>query len=148
MNTAKEELTKLGKCLEWSSEPLTFVDIEPPEKLVARLLDDGVYTPFMRMEVATRHKQRLLESGVIESSMQKVSQQFETEDGYIVKPLSGSVSMEVPREWRRSRMAENKGLFEGETQSLTDSRYILDGRSGDSAGCLQLKDQQAIEAEL
>ena len=110
-------------------------------------MDDGVYTPFMRMDVATRHKQRLLDSGVIESSMQKVSQQFETEDGYIVRPLSGSVSMEVSSEWRISRRVENEGLFEGETQCLTDSCY-MDGRCGNSAGCLQLKDQKAIEAEL
>ena len=46
-------------------------------------------------------------------------------------------------------MAENKGLFEGSTQCLTDSRYMdEDRRSGNSAGCLQLKDQKAIEAEL
>ncbi len=105
----------------------------------------------MRMDVATRHKQRLLDSGVIESRMQKVmvSQQFETEDGYIVKPLSGSVSMEVPLEWRRSRMGKNEGLFEGATQCLTDSHYMdVDRRSGNSAGCLQSKDQKAMEAEL
>ena len=70
VNTAKEKLTKLGKCWEWSSEPLKFIDLEPPEKLVARLQDEGVYPPFMRMAVATRHKQSWLESGAIESSMQ------------------------------------------------------------------------------
>ena len=45
-------------------------------------------------------------------------------------------------------MAENEGLFEGETQSLTDTSCMMDGRSGDGARCLQLKDQKAIEAEL
>ncbi len=46
-------------------------------------------------------------------------------------------------------MAENEGLFEGATQCLTDSHYMdMDGRSGNSAGCLQRKDQEAMEAEL
>merc|ERR1711867_137741 len=99
----------------------------------------GVYVPsscnlltiftgasMVRVEVAMRNKQRLLDSGKIESRMEKVTvhQQFETEDGYIVMPLSGSVSMEVPLEWRRSRMTENEGLFEGATHCLTDSRYM------------------------
>ena len=33
---------KLGECWEWSSEPLKYCDIEPPEKLVARLQEEGV----------------------------------------------------------------------------------------------------------
>ena len=46
-------------------------------------------------------------------------------------------------------MAEKEGLFEGATQCLTDSHYMdVDGRSGNSAGCLQRKDQEAMEAEL
>ena len=46
-------------------------------------------------------------------------------------------------------MAENEGLLEGATHCLTDSHYMdEDGRTGNSAGCLQLKDQKAIEAEL
>ena len=75
-------------------------------KIVRRLQDAGTYTPMVRVEVATRNKQRLLDSGKIESRMEKVTvnHQFETDDGYIVTPLSGSVSMEVPLEWRRSRM--------------------------------------------
>ena len=45
--------------------------------------------------------------------------------------------------------SENEGLFEGVTQCLTDSHYMdVDGRSGNSAGCLQRKDQEAMEAEL
>ena len=100
--SAKKKLTKLGECWEWSSEPLKYSDIEAPKKLVARLQEEGVYTPVIRLAVATRNKQRLVESGVIQSSLLKVSQQFEDEDGYIVRPLSGSVSMEVPLEWRRS----------------------------------------------
>ena len=115
---------------------------------MVRPQEEGVSTPVMRMAVATRHKQRLVESGAIESSMQKVSQQFETEEGYIVRPLSGSVSMEVPHEWRRSRRVENEGLFEGETQSLTDTGCMMDGRSGDGARCLSLKDLTDIETEL
>ena len=44
---------------------------------------------------------------------------------------------------------ENEGLFEGATQCLTDSHYMdMDGRSGNSVGCLQSKDQKAMEAEL
>ena len=81
---------------------------------MARLQEEGVYTPVIRMAVATRIKQRLLESGVIQSSLLKVSQQFEDEDSYIVSPLSGSVSMEVPLEWRRTRRLGG-GLFEGES---------------------------------
>ena len=89
VNIVKAKHTKLGQYWEWSSEALEFVDIEAPAKIVRRLHDNGTYTPMVRVEVATKNKQRVLDSGVIESCMEKVTvnHQFETDDSYIVTPL-------------------------------------------------------------
>ena len=123
-----EKLKKLSLKWEWGAESLRNCDIEAPENVLKRLLQKGTYEPMMSEKNAAKKKQELRDMGVLQDG--QTSHDI-YEDGHLIKPLSGSVAMEVPLAWRPRR----GGLFKSGEE---------DGRSG---SCRNLE-QDDIEASI
>lgn len=89
----REKLRLLAEEWTWGWKDLKYVDIEAPDKIVKRLLEDGIYRPKVFQKNVMRKGRELREAGLLEEG-QSVSSLFEEDE--MVKALAGEILMEVP----------------------------------------------------
>ena len=111
------KLESLAAKLEWSPESLKHCDIEAPKKLIEKIKEQNIYEPVMSEKNAETRKQELIDLGVLQPGQ---TAHALYEDGHLLKPLSGSIILEVPLRMRARR--GNKGLHKGEGCEKDESR--------------------------
>ena len=93
VNENKAELELLAEDWTWSSKDLKYVEIEAPDIIMNRLLEEGIYRPKIYLKNVIRKGRELREVGLLDEE-EAVSSLFNEDN--MVKALAGEVPMEIP----------------------------------------------------
>ena len=98
VNENKAELELLAEDWTWSSKDLKYVEIEAPDIIMNRILEEGIYRPKIYLKNVIRKGRELREAGLLDEE-EAVSSLFNEDN--MVKALAGEVPIEIPVTGRR-----------------------------------------------
>ena len=125
----KQELELLSEHWLWGHKDLKYTSLEPPEKIVERITESGVYRAHVQYKNIMRKGRELKEAGLLEDG-ETVADLFE--DGEMKKALAGEIPLEIPvsvgstetRRPQRSHFCDGRALPAGRPMTEVDLEEV------------------------